>query len=240
MPLRDHFHSPLKDQEDWESFHSAWANTMVRHLNSRWLPRHYRSAPQAHLGALVEVDVATFEEERPLLNVGGSNGGGATAVWAPSRPTASIAVALPAQDAFEVRVYDERRGRRLVAAVELVSPGNKDRPESRQAFVIKCAAYLQQQVSLVIVDVVTDRLANLHAELMELLHQSIETTELPLYAAAYRSSKEKDGWRMDLWYEPLTLGIALPTMPLWLASNLAAPLELELTYEETCQVLRLG
>jgi hypothetical protein len=28
-------------------------------------------------------------------------------------------------------------------------------------------------------------------------------------------------------------------MPLWLASNLAVPLELELTYEETCQVLRI-
>jgi hypothetical protein len=240
MPLRDHFHSPLKDQEDWESFHSAWANTIVRRLNSHWLPRRYRSAPQAKLGALVEVDVATFEEERPLSNVGSPNGGVATAVWAPSRPTASLAVALPAQDVFEVRVYDERRGRRLVAAVELVSPGNKDRPESRQAFVIKCAAYLQQQVSLVIVDVVTDRLANLHAELMELLNQSLETTELPLYAVAYRNNKEKDRWRMDLWYEPLTLGTALPTMPLWLASDLAVPLELEVTYEETCQVLRLG
>lgn len=240
MPLRDHFHAPLKDQEDWESFHSAWANTIVRRLNSHWLPRRYRSAPQAHLGALVEVDVATFEEERPFVDVGGSNGGVATAVWAPSRPTESLAATLPVQDVFEVRVYDERRGRRLVAAVELVSPGNKDRPESRQAFVIKCAAYLQQQVSLVIVDVVTDRLANLHAELMELLHQSMETSELPLYAVAYRSTKEKDGWRMDLWYEPLTLGAALPTMPLWLASNLAVPLELELTYEETCQVLRLG
>jgi len=31
----------------------------------------------------------------------------------------------------------------------------------------------------------------------------------------------------------------LPTLPLWLASNLAVPLELEQTYEETCQVLRI-
>ena len=66
MPLRDPFHSPLKDQEDWKSFHSAWANTMVRRLNSRWLLRRYRSAPQVHLGALVEIDVAAFEQETPL------------------------------------------------------------------------------------------------------------------------------------------------------------------------------
>jgi hypothetical protein len=212
---------------------------MVRRLNSRWLSRHYRSAPQAHLGTFVEVDVATFEQETPVLDAGSSNGGVATAVWAPARPTQSIAVALPVQDVFEVRVYDERRGRRLVAAVELVSLGNKDRPENRQAFVAKCTAYLQQQVSLVVVDVVTDRLANLHVDLMEMLQLSVESASLPLYAVAYRNTKDKDGWRMDLWHEPLILGAALPTMPLWLASNLAVPLELELTYEETCQVLRI-
>ena len=128
----------------------------------------------------------------------------------------------------------------MVAVIELASPGNKDRPESRQAFVVKCAAYLQQQVSVVLVDVVTDRLANLHAELMQLLHQTMETTEPPLCAVAYRTGKAKDDWRMDLWYEPLTLGAGLPTLPLWLASDLAVPLELDLTYEETCQVLRLG
>jgi hypothetical protein len=242
MPLRDHFHPPLQDQDDWESFHSAWANTMVRRLNARWLPRRYRSAPQAHLGALVEVDVATFEEDAPRTDPGGPNGGVATAVWAPSRPAQSLAVGFPAQDVFEVRVYDERRGRRLVAAVELVSPRNKDRPESREAFAIKCAAYLQQDVSLVIVDVVTERRANLHLQLMELLQVPAPAVALdatPLYAVAYRTTKEQETWRMDIWPEQLALGALLPTLPLWLASNLAVPLELELTYEETCQVLRI-
>jgi hypothetical protein len=54
-------------------------------------------------------------------------------------------------------VYDAERERRLVSAVELVSPGNKDRPESRAQFVAKCAALLRQQVSVVLVDVVTAR-----------------------------------------------------------------------------------
>lgn len=242
MPLRDHFHPPLKDQDDWESFHSAWTNTIVRRLNSRWLSKRYRSAPQTHLGILVEVDVATFENDPPVTDSGSSNGGVATAVWAPPRPAQSVAVDLPAQDVFEVRVYDDRRGRRLVAAIELVSPGNKDRPENRHAFAIKCAAYLQQGVSLIIVDVVTDRFANLHAELMEVLQlpaPPVDPDVVQLYAVAYRTTKEKDAWRMDLWPEQLAIGAPLPTLPLWLASNLAAPLELELTYEETCQVLRI-
>src|SRR5947199_25734 len=47
-------------------------------------------------------------------------------------------------------------------------------------------------------------------------------------------------WQLETWPEPLTLGAPLPTLPLWLASNLAVPLELEPTYEETCRVLRIG
>jgi phenylacetate-coenzyme A ligase PaaK-like adenylate-forming protein len=70
---------------------------------------------------------------------------------------------------YEVRVYDTERNQRLVAAVELVSPANKDRPEHRQTFVAKCAALLQNQVSVTIVDVVTVRAFNLYGELLDLI-----------------------------------------------------------------------
>ncbi len=52
----------------------------------------------------------------------------------------AVETELPDADEYEVRVYDARRGRRLVAAVEIVSPSNKDRPEHRRVFVAKCAA----------------------------------------------------------------------------------------------------
>jgi len=35
------------------------------------------------------------------------------------------------------------------------------------------------------------------------------------------------------------VGQPLPLLPLWLAENLAVPLELEATYEETCRILRI-
>ena len=35
------------------------------------------------------------------------------------------------QYAYEVLVFDQSRGRQLVAAIEIVSPANKDRPENR-------------------------------------------------------------------------------------------------------------
>jgi hypothetical protein len=42
-----------------------------------------------------------------------------------------------------------------------------------------------------------------------------------------------------MWTHTLALGTPLPTLPLWLAENFAVPLELELSYEETCRVLRI-
>jgi hypothetical protein len=42
------------------------------------------------------------------------------------------------------------------------------------------------------------------------------------------------------WHWPLVVGQPLPTLPLWLADDLAVSLDLEASYEETCQVLRIG
>lgn len=148
----------------------------------------------------------------------------------------------PAQDIVEVCFHDSNRGSAVVAVVEVVSPGNKDRPERRHDFAVRSAAYLQERVSVVIVDIVTERHDNLHAELMELLERTEATPwpiNQPLYTTAYRTAKQNEAWRMEVWAEALEVGRPLPTLPLWLASNLAVPLELEASYEETCQTLRI-
>ena len=87
--------------------------------------------------------------------------------WAPPAPAHVIPAIFP--DAFEVRIFSTMAGQTLVAAIELISPGNKDRAEQRQAFATKCASYLQQGVSLIIIDIVTNRRANLHNEIIRLL-----------------------------------------------------------------------
>lgn len=92
-------------------------------------------------------------------------------------------------DDYEVQIYDVKKNRRLVAAIEIVSLSNKDRPETRQVFVAKCEALLRRGVSVAIVDVVTEKNFNLHAELLELLGQRDRTfrPEPPaIYAAACR------------------------------------------------------
>ncbi len=245
MPLRDHFRPPLDDLTSWEGFHGQWPAMIVQAL-ARKLPRRYVAAPRVHSGSYVEIDVATYDKDAPdspALEADSGNGGGvATAVWAPARPTLALATDLPDLDEYEVLVYDSKRGRRLVAAVEIVSPANKDRPEHRRTFVAKCAALLQKLVSVTIIDLVTTRNFNLYRDLLELIglaDPSLEPEPPPLYAVACRGTKQGDTWLLETWAHALTLGQPLPTLPLWLADNLAVPLELEQCYEETCRVLRI-
>ena len=94
-------------------------------------------------------------------------GDGGTALLTALSPTLTVEADLSEQDVYEVQIYDLERGRRLVAAIEIVSPSNKDRPETREAFIGKVAALLQKDICVSIVDLVTIRHSNLYGELLE-------------------------------------------------------------------------
>lgn len=142
---------------------------------------------------------------------------------------------------YEVRVYDQQHGRRLVAAVEIVSPRNKDRPESRDALVVKYQALLQQEVCVAIVDPVTDRSANLYAELADRLGaRPPALATASIYAVSCRGIAARGRWRVEAWEHALVVGAPLPPLPLWLTESLYVPLELEATYEDTCRGLRIA
>jgi hypothetical protein len=239
MPLLDHFHEPLASRRHWESFHAVWATSIMAKLNAV-LPQRYFAEAQVQLGGQLEVDVGTFDEQ-PLTTP--ANGGTATLAapaWAP--PVTELAFPAVFPDEIEVRVYGGPTGAHLVAALELVSPANKDRPETRQAFTVKCASYLQAGVGLVVVDIVTERRGNLHDELMTLLGHAApfpfpEAT--PLYATAYRPARRPAGDLVDLWRYPLSVGHDLPVVPLALRGYGCVPVDLERTYTEARQQSRL-
>jgi hypothetical protein len=241
MPLRDHFRPPWSERYHWEGFHSAWVNTIVRSLNTTVLPDAYRAEPQVHLGARIEADVATWESPSGDRDApASSDGDAAPASWSPAAHVETAVVDLDDLDVYEVRIVEDRGDARLAAVLELVSPANKDRPEHRAAFTAKCIAYLRRRVSVIVVDVVTERRADLHEELLRLLAEERESeSNGDLYSVAYRSRKEKNQWRLDFVRTPLEVGQMLPTVPLWLNEAMTLPLDLEATYEETVRVLRI-
>jgi hypothetical protein len=166
MPLLDHFYAPLHPQRHWESFHVNWAGAIADLLNERLLPEGYFAEEHAHIGARVEIDEATFEEGSHSRVVGNI----ATLkpkLWTPPVPAMVLPAAFP--DDFEVLVYRSDGGAKVVAAVELVSPANKDRPTHRNAFAVNCASYFAQGIALMVIDIVTSRQTNLHNDMMQLL-----------------------------------------------------------------------
>ncbi|MBL8798859.1 MAG: DUF4058 family protein [Planctomycetia bacterium] len=237
MPLRDHFRPPLDNAHSWEELHGGWPMVIVQHLRKR-LPPGYEAAPRVHSGSQVEVDVATYQKAAPPSpQTETGDGGVATAVWAPPRPSVAVETTLADYDEYEVRIYDAKRGRLLVAAIEIVSPANKDRPEHRNLFVAKCAALLQKGVAVSVVDLVTLRQFNLYADLLALIGHGDPTlgaTPPPLYAASCRWVKKNTRNLLEAWSNPLAVGQPLPTLPLWLSEELVVPLDLEQSYEQAC------
>jgi hypothetical protein len=218
--------------------------TMVQQL-SRVLPEDFTAEPRVHLGSYFEIDVCAYENDQPetvgWTSAGGS-GGVATATWAPSQPTLALEADLPEQYEYEVLVYDQSRGRLLVAAVEIVSPANKDRPENRRAFVARCAALLQKRVCISLVDLVTTRQFNLYTDLLDLIDRSDPAFAAPppaTYAVTCRGRKVGIQPRLETWAYPVVVGQTLPTLPIWLTEDLAVALDLEASYEATCRALRI-
>src|SRR5262245_16323494 len=170
MPLLDLFHPPLSLRRNWSSVHGYWASFLGGSLNSGlWPPGYFAEMHVSLAGGRVEVDVAAQKESSngiPSGSAAASSGGVATLTaeaWAPPAPALEMPAVFP--DEMEVLVFESKGGLSLVAAIELVSPGNKDRPEARRAFAMKCLTYLQQGIGLIVVDVVTERHANLHDEM---------------------------------------------------------------------------
>jgi hypothetical protein len=239
MPLLDHFNPPLNRTHPWRGFHGAWAAAMARLLNQGVLPPGYYAVPLVDRAGPIEIDVATLREQDPPVPTGATS---VTQPWTPLEPAITVAVELPADDGALVQVFADDGDPRLAAAVELVSPRNKDRPQARQAFAVKCVGYLQQGSSVVVVDTVTTRRADVNAAILSLLGVATSLSAPPsgLSAVSYRvADREEGSQQLLLWPEPLALGQPLPTLPLWIAADFSVPLDLEASYQTTCTDLRI-
>jgi len=242
MPLLDHFRPPIFNKGSWEGFHGGWPMAMVMDL-CKSLPEQYTAEPRVHLGKNFEVDVCTFDTQEELSAGSNENGPGlATALWAPPEPTLTLELDPTEIYEYEVLIFDRERGRELVAAIEIVSPANKDRSETRQSFVSKCAALLQKKICVSIVDLVTVKHFNLYCEVLDVFGQNdpaFAPAPPSTYAVTCRSHQLATRSRFESWAYPMIVGQALPVLPIWLDNDHAISLDLEISYQQTCSALRL-
>ena len=220
MPLLDHFRKPAS-RVPWRSVHSGWVGHLAERVNTL-LPPEYIALDSMSIDRGLEIDIGIEEEDE-------------------SPPPATGTAQYEFPDIVEVRVTNEETGQ-LVGAIELISPGNKDRGAKRDMFLAKCLDYLAGEACVVIVDVITARRANLHNEIVAKL--GADNLALPeeasLCAATYRPIIRKKKMNVDMWVNELKVGEVLPTMPLRVVAGLFVPVELEETYAAACRGRKLS
>ncbi len=128
-------------------------------------------------------------------------------------------------------VYVEQQGR-LISAVELASPRNKDRPGARATYLGRYVGYLLEGVHLLLVDVHRRPLGFSFADEIA---RELEIASPPLptpFAAGYRVGEPAatGGCFLATWRRPLTVGAPLPLMALPITVQTLVPVDLEQTY----------
>lgn len=237
MPIHDW---TRVDAGTFHYFHLRWIASICDILNGGLLPRdYYAMGEQRTIG--VEPDVLTLHSASPddvpgeIDDVPPGDAGGGLLVAPPRVRIVDEAEA----DAYRRKqnhvVIRHAIGDRLVAAIELLSRGNKSSRHALGQVVEKAVRFLEQGVHLLIVDVQPPGRFDpqgIHGAIWDEIAGRPYTApaDQPLTAAAYES-----GPIFRAYVEPLAVGDPLPDMPLFLRPGRHVKLPLEASYLTTWQ-----
>lgn len=217
-------------------FHQDWSIEIARSLNCGTLPPGLAALVEQRAGPK-EPDVLAIETTMGGLSgeMGGLSGdleGGVATKEAPSarmvyRSTEEIYAARAN------RIVIRHHLGQIVAIIEIVSPGNKDKTGAVRDFVEKVVDFIRAGVHVLIVDLFPptprDPLG-LHKLIWDEIHD--QPFEFPSgqdrLLMSYQAGREKVAY-----LEPLAVGDVLPSMPLFLTTEAHIKVPLESTYQTT-------
>jgi hypothetical protein len=231
MPLHD-----WSDRPGWEGMHHLWITELLRWVKPR-LPVGYRayigSAPLLAVGAPADRPDVGVRSWSPTQATRVPGPAVAQTSTDPTEPDEEIAVATLDP---ETAVYVERQGR-LIAAVELISPRNKDRPIARSAYLARYLGYLLEGAHLVLIDVHRRPVAFSFADHIATELKLEQLSRVPPMAVSYRVGEPAaTGVRLlAIWRRPMTVGDTLPPIPLPLTSEQEVTLDLDQTYARAAE-----
>lgn len=208
-------------------FHHGWTAAIVNALNAGQLPAGYFALAEQIIGDPIP-NVLTLHVSPAQT----STGGGAAIMPAPqTRIVCRSTAQRYARKADRIVVRHESG--RVVAVIELVSPGNKDSRHALRAFVERATAWLYEGVHLVVVDVFPPTPRDpqgIHRAIWDEIEDN--DFELPadkhLTLAAYSA-----GVDITAYVENFAPGDDLFDMPLFVTAEHCVPLPLEATYQAT-------
>ena len=200
----------------FHDFHNTWIVELKRTLNEGLLPQDFYAISEQYAGQ-VHPDVLTLRTDRPRLEPHPERG--MTAV-VDVPPKVSTKMIMDETAAYALRrrtlVIRYREDHQIVAMVEILSAGNKDRRTSLQLFVDEVVSALQHGYHLLVIDLHPPTLGDpngIHGAVWdEVGRESYELpSERPLTLVAYEANTPPCAY-----VEPTGVGFVLPDMPLFL------------------------
>jgi len=225
----------------FHAFHLAWIAEIQRTLNGGLLPRGYYALAEQVAGEIIP-DVLTLQQAGSATEAGELHeefcAGTSTAVLTVNEAPPRVSVTATTSEAVILALRRRRivirhaTGDRIIALIEIVSPGNKETELMLQAFVDKTAAALREGYHLLILDLWPPGSfdpSGIHGALWPLIGGSsyIARSDRPLTLAAYAV---RAPGLFTAYVEPLDAGAELPDMPLFLAPEHYINVPLERTY----------
>lgn len=215
----------------FHAFHQGWTIALCNSLNAGVLPPGYFALPEQVISGPIP-DVLTLHQGPRIDPAPDSTGGPAVMTVPPRVRFVQRAEANRyARKANRITVRHEHG--RVVAVMEIVSPGNKDSRHALHSFVHKMTDLLDQGIHLLVVDLLPPGNRDpqgIHKAIWdEVADEPFELPpDKPLTLAAYEAGLVKVAY-----VEPVAVGDVLPDMPLFLEPEVHVPAPLEATYQTT-------
>jgi len=216
----------------FHDFHVAWTIEIRGVLNERVLPPGYYAMAEQIAGP-VGPDVLTLQATEAEGDH--ANDGAHGPITLATAPPQVRFTAVAEQDAYLARqkavVIRHQSGDKIVALIEIVSPGNKASRRALKAFVDKAITTLRQGYHLLILDLHRPGRrdpAGIHGAIWQALGEAPyePPADAPLTLVAYSATQPKTAF-----IEPVDVGSVLPDMPLFLEPDAYVYVPLEETYQ---------
>jgi hypothetical protein len=227
MPLHD-----WRDDRGWSSVHMIWQYQLLHWVQKR-LPPGYR----AYLGSVPALTIGT-PNGRPDMGVrtgpptqsGFTSEAGSSEFPEPDAETVAVFELDP-----QTAIHIDLEGK-LIAAIEIVSPRNKDRPDSRERYSRRYVGYVRQGVHLMLIDVLP---RPRDFSFADVINADLRFDQRPCsvpFAVSYRVGEPvPDGTILGVWCRQLRIGEPLPTLPLALTVHESVLIDLEFTYSQSAR-----
>ncbi len=211
----------------FHAFHHEWISEISRALNRGLLPGEFYALPE-QVAAGFGPDVLTLQADSRTAPEG-LGAGTALQTRPQTRFTAETDAEFYRRKKSSV-VVRHVSGDRIVAILEIVSPGNKSNRHAFQAFVDKACELLEHRIHLLLVDPFPPGRRDpngLHAAIWEQVQDASFQLppDQPLTVVAYECDLTTRAY-----IETIAVGDALPDMPLFLEPNGCVMTPLEATY----------